>query len=170
MRRPLIFRCRVKYSLFKMEKLKKLISAKNNYSEAVTRRCYVRNFANFTRKHLCQSLFFNKVADLSPATLLKTRLWHRCFCSEFCEISKKTFSTNTSWRLLLITFIQILGRSKIYVNESVNRQSGLVLYLPTTIIFSLNHELKQIILPGTPRNLKKTFCISKKCNKGDITG
>ena len=24
------------------------------------------NFAKFTGKHLCQSLFFNKVADLSP--------------------------------------------------------------------------------------------------------
>ena len=31
----------------------------------------LRNFANFTGKHLCQSLFFNKVAGLRPATLLK---------------------------------------------------------------------------------------------------
>ena len=28
-------------------------------------------FAKFTRKHLCQSLFFNKIAGLKPATLLK---------------------------------------------------------------------------------------------------
>ena len=28
-------------------------------------------FAKFTGKHLCQSLFFNKVAGLRPATLLK---------------------------------------------------------------------------------------------------
>ena len=26
----------------------------------------LRNFATFTGKHLCQSLFFNKVADLRP--------------------------------------------------------------------------------------------------------
>ena len=32
-----------------------------------------RNFAKFTGKHLCQSLFFDKVAGLSPATLLKKR-------------------------------------------------------------------------------------------------
>ena len=38
-----------------------------------------RNFAKFTGKHTCQSLFFNKVADLRPATLLKKRIWHRCF-------------------------------------------------------------------------------------------
>ena len=33
----------------------------------------LRNFAKFTEKHLCQSLFFNKVAGLRPATLLKKR-------------------------------------------------------------------------------------------------
>ena len=31
----------------------------------------LRNFAKFTGKHLCQGLFFNKVAGLRPATLLK---------------------------------------------------------------------------------------------------
>ena len=40
------------------------------HAEAVTRRCSVkkgilRNFAKFTEKHLCHSLFFNKVAGLS---------------------------------------------------------------------------------------------------------
>ena len=40
-------------------------------TEAVFRRCSVRkdvlrNFAKFTRKHLCQSLFFNKVACMGP--------------------------------------------------------------------------------------------------------
>ena len=39
----------------------------------------LENFTKFTGKHLCQSLFLNKVADLRPATLLKKRLWHRCF-------------------------------------------------------------------------------------------
>ena len=28
----------------------------------------LENFAKFIGKHLCQSLFFNKVADLSPGT------------------------------------------------------------------------------------------------------
>ena len=39
----------------------------------------LRNFAKFTGKHLCQRLFFNKVAGLRSATLLKKRLWHRRF-------------------------------------------------------------------------------------------
>ena len=33
----------------------------------------LENFANFTGKHLCQSLFSNKVAGLRPITLFKKR-------------------------------------------------------------------------------------------------
>ena len=48
-------------------------------SEAVGQRCSVeksvlKNFSKFTGKHMCQSIFFNKVASLSPATLLKKSL------------------------------------------------------------------------------------------------
>ena len=35
------------------------------------KKCVLRNFAKFTGKHLCQSLFFSKVAGLRPATLFK---------------------------------------------------------------------------------------------------
>ena len=44
-----------------------------------------RNFAKFTGKHLCQSLFLNKVAGLKPVTLLRKRLWHRCFPVNFAN-------------------------------------------------------------------------------------
>ena len=44
----------------------------------------LKSFTKFTRKHLCQSLFFNKVADLSPSTLLKKSLRHRCFPASDC--------------------------------------------------------------------------------------
>ena len=54
-----------------------------------------RNFAKFTGKHLCQSLFLNKVAGLRSETLLKERPWHRCFFSEFCENSKSTLFHRT---------------------------------------------------------------------------
>ena len=39
----------------------------------------LKNFAKFTGKDLCQSLFSNKVASLRPATLLKKRIWHSLF-------------------------------------------------------------------------------------------
>ena len=45
----------------------------------------LRNFKKFTGKQLCQSLFFNKVAGLKPAILLKKRLWDRCFPVNFVK-------------------------------------------------------------------------------------
>ena len=39
----------------------------------------LRNFAKITGKNLCQSLFFNNLAVLRPATLIKKRFWHMCF-------------------------------------------------------------------------------------------
>ena len=50
---------------------------------------------------MCQILFFNTVADLSPATLLKKRLWHRCFPVNFAKFLRTPFRKNTSGRLLL---------------------------------------------------------------------
>ena len=61
----------------------------------------LRNFTKSTGKHLCQSLFFNKVAGLRPATLLKKRLWHRCFPVNFVKFLRTPFLQNTSGRLLL---------------------------------------------------------------------
>ena len=62
-----------------------------------------KNFVKFTGIHLCQSLFFNKVAGLKPVTLLKKRPWHRHFALNFAKFFKNIFSQNTSGRLLLHT-------------------------------------------------------------------
>ena len=53
----------------------------------------LRNFVKFTWKHMCQNLFFNKVAGLSPATLLKKKLWHRCFPVNFVKFLRTSFFT-----------------------------------------------------------------------------
>ena len=42
-------------------------------------------------KHPCQSLFFNKVGGLRPATLLKKTLWQKCFSTNFAKSFKNTF-------------------------------------------------------------------------------
>ena len=49
----------------------------------------LRNFTKFTGKHVCQSLFFNKVAGLG----LKKETLAQVFSCEFCEISKNTIFT-----------------------------------------------------------------------------
>ena len=72
------------------------------FSEAVVRRCSGKNvFTKFTGKHLCQSLFFNKVVGLGLATLFKKRLWHRCFPVNFVKFLRPPFSLEYLWWLLL---------------------------------------------------------------------
>ena len=61
----------------------------------------LKNFTKFTGKRLCQSPFFNKVAALSPATMLKKRLWHRFFPVNLVKFLRAPFLQNTSGRLLL---------------------------------------------------------------------
>ena len=65
------------------------------------KKCVLRNFTKFTGKHLCQILFFNKVADRRPATLLKKRLWHRFFPLNSMKFLSTPFLQNTSERPLL---------------------------------------------------------------------
>ena len=60
-----------------------------------------KNFAKFTEKHLWQRLFFNKVAGLRPATLLKKSFWHMCFSMNFPKFLRTPFLQSTSGRLLL---------------------------------------------------------------------
>ena len=49
------------------------------------------NFAKFTGRHLCQSIFFNKVADL------KKRLWHSCFPVNFAKSLRTPFFIEPLW-------------------------------------------------------------------------
>ena len=53
----------------------------------------LRNFAKFTGKHLSQCLFFNKVAGLRAATLLKRRPWYRRFPVIFAKFLRTLFLT-----------------------------------------------------------------------------
>ena len=55
--------------------------------EVFYKKCVRKNFAKFTGKYLCQSLFFNKVAILNPVN--------------FAKFIRTPFSQNTSVRLLL---------------------------------------------------------------------
>ena len=61
----------------------------------------LRNFTKFTGKHLCQTFLFNNVAGLRPATLLKKRLWRRCFPVNFVKFLRTPFFIEHLWWLLL---------------------------------------------------------------------
>ena len=48
-----------------------IILFRSSRPEVFCKKGIPKNFPKFTGKHLCQSLFFTKVAGLTPATLLK---------------------------------------------------------------------------------------------------
>ena len=50
----------------------------------------------FTRKQLCESL------SLRPATLLKKKLWHKCFPMNFVKFLRTPFYKEHLWWLLLL--------------------------------------------------------------------
>ena len=64
---------------------------RSNYRRCSVRTNVLTNFAKFTGKRLCLSLFFNKVAGLR----------HRRFPVNFAKFLGTTFLQNTSGRLLL---------------------------------------------------------------------
>ena len=57
----------------------------------------LRNLTKFTEKHLCQSLFFNEVAGLTPqaCNFIKKETLAQVFSFEFYQISKNTFLQRT---------------------------------------------------------------------------
>ena len=55
----------------------------------------LRNFTKFTVKHLCLSLFFNKVAVEVACNFTKKETLVQVFSCEFCKISKNTFFYRT---------------------------------------------------------------------------
>ena len=90
---------------------------RSSHQRCSVKKGVLRNFAKFTWKHLCQSLFFNKVAG-GACNFIKKETLAQVFSGEFCEISKNNFSQNKSGRLLLhITFVQMFGQG-----DSSNRQ------------------------------------------------
>ena len=95
-----------------------------------------RNFAKFTGKHLCQSIFFTKVAALRTAALLKKRLSHRYFPVNFVKFLTTRFLQNTSGRLLL----------QIYVKFSNKHQSHSLKFVITYwTFFCLIHSRRALI-------------------------
>ena len=74
-------------------------SWKSNRPEVFCKKGVLRNFSKFTGKHLCLSLFFNKLAGLR----LKKRLWHTCFPVNFEKFLRTSFFTeHLLWLLLQI--------------------------------------------------------------------
>ena len=75
-----------------------IIKSRSSHRRYSVRKGVLRTFAKFTEKHLCQGLFFSKVAGFKPATLFKKRLWHRCFPVNFAKVLRTLSLQNTCKR------------------------------------------------------------------------
>ena len=66
----------------------------------------LKNFVNFTGKHLCRRLF-NKVAGPQNSNFIRKRLQNRCFPAKFAKVLRKSFFTeHLQWLLLTISGFQ----------------------------------------------------------------
>ena len=65
-----------------------------------------------SQENTCARVSF--LIKLRPATLLKKRLWQRCFCINFAKFLRTPFLQNTSGRLLLFRYIYF-GKSAVKV-------------------------------------------------------
>ena len=91
---------------------------KTSRPEVFCKKGVLENFVKFTGKHLCYSLFFNKVAGLSLQFYYKKKLWHRCFPVNFAKFIRTPFLQNIFGRLLLT--LNICHRSFFDNNDTSN--------------------------------------------------
>ena len=125
-----------------------------------------------SQENNCASLFFNKVAGLRPATLLKKTL-AKMFSCEFCEIFKNTFFQNTSGRLLLKRILgsiwfskfEILSSIYVFIRLYLSNGSSFFLTGMTGITFDcFNLSRKQIVCSvWFTRFVKWCKCMSIVC-------
>ena len=94
---------------------------KQSSREAVVQRCSVQKiflkFSQNSQENTCARVSF-LIKLLRLATLLKKRLWHRCFSRGFCEIFKNIFFTEHLQRLLL-KFISNHTKEILHVNTNL---------------------------------------------------
>ena len=72
-----------------------ILSYQKQPPEVFCKKGVLENFAKFTRKHLCLSMLFNKIAGL------KKRPWNKCFPVNFAKFLRTPLLRNTSGRPLL---------------------------------------------------------------------
>ena len=71
-----------------------VLNVRSSRPEVFCNKRVLRNVTNFTGKHLCKSLFFNKVSGLT-CNFIKKETQAQVFSCESCEISKNTFFHRT---------------------------------------------------------------------------
>ena len=85
--------------------------SKSSHQRCSINKAVLKNFVIFTRKSLCWSLIFNKVASVRPATLVKKRFHHRCFPVNIAKFLRTLILKNICKRLHLNSRITLTTMS-----------------------------------------------------------
>ena len=85
--------------------VQKLVKTRSSHQSCSLRKGVPRNFRKFTGKHLCQSLYFSKVAGL-VCNFINIETLAQVFSCEFSKISKNIFFTEYVWATASIKHTQ----------------------------------------------------------------
>ena len=89
----------------------------------------MRNFGEFTRKHMCRNFFFNEEKLSRSATPLKASLQRRFFLVSFGKFVRTPFLQNTTGQLLVIIAVSIVLNGEL-ANETVNYSTNTKAQVP----------------------------------------
>ena len=124
---------------------------------------FLENFANFTGKHVCWSLFFNKVSGLQA--FIKKRLEHRCFPVKFTKFLIKSNIMLGENGLEKIHFCYYLLQTNIYSEAACLLSFG-IYFIDTNFHWSRSRGGISQIIPqhqeillffGEQNNMKVQF-------------
>ena len=136
-------------------KTKSLGDNKKQPPEVFCKKGVLRNFAKFTGKHLCQILFFNKVAGLRPETLFKTRLWHRCFPVNIAKFQRTPFFIEGLWWVLLdnqdswgkisLIIVKIMSQGIVLKGQRADSQGAKIWFDEIVfVLINIQYNFKQL--------------------------
>ena len=103
------------------------ISSRRSRPEVFCKKGALRNFSQFTGKHLCQSLFFR-------VAWLKTRFWHRCFLMNFVKFLRTHFFIEHLWWLGCASSRYTIQRCTIHAK----------IMQTWSLYIKVNHDVKEV--------------------------
>ena len=82
-----------------------LITIRSSHQRCFVKKVFLEISQNSQESTCARTSFSIKLQAAAPATLLKKRLWHRCFPMNFAKFLRTPFSQNTPGWLLLYYFM-----------------------------------------------------------------
>ena len=111
---------------------------RSSHRSCSVKKAVLKNFANFTGKHLCWSLFLITLQVFRPAILLKKILLHWCFPMLFAKFLRTPSLQNIWERLFLFISLQnnIANSSGEFGLDETSTKCNVNIFLNVTILFN----------------------------------